>query len=126
MALSVALKNILQNLLKGIGNAEEFISVVDSATAVLGSATAADLTKLHALTATATELNRDAGVTAGTISASKTVVADANTNIGAVKASSLAIGASGSETTFNPTQQSVVSGSDINNLTNTPAAITGL
>ena len=41
-------------------------------------AVAADFAKLHAITATANELNVNAGVTAGTVSASKTVVVDSN------------------------------------------------
>lgn len=97
MALSAAIKNIMSRLFMGTGNAEELISAVDNATAAIGSATAADLVKLHAITATAAELNTNAGVTPGTEAANKTVVADANVNIGAVKATSLAIGVSGSE-----------------------------
>src|SRR5690349_6817070 len=44
-------------------------------------ATNADLVKLHAVTATAAEVNTNAGVTAGTAAASKTAVLGASKNL---------------------------------------------
>lgn len=72
------------------------------------------------LTATAAELNKNAGVTAGTISASKVVVVDANGAVLTWKTASLRLGTSGAETTVTAT------GTEINALAGvtlgTPAA----
>lgn len=58
-----------------------------------------------AVTATATEINKVAGVTAGTVTASKAVVVDANKHIDTlgISASGLKIGTSGSETAVTAT-----------------------
>ncbi|MFA6100440.1 MAG: hypothetical protein WC750_06265 [Patescibacteria group bacterium] len=56
-----------------------------------------------AVTATGTELNFLAGATAGTPVANKAVIANANTNIGIVKATQLHIGTSGAETQITAT-----------------------
>jgi hypothetical protein len=54
-----------------------------------------------ATSASQTELNTLAGAgTGGTVVASKAQIADANQNLGAVKATSLSVGTSGSETAF--------------------------
>ena len=65
-------------------------------------ATTAKCAALAALTAIETALLDGAGI-GGTPNASKVVVADANQNIGAVKATSVAIGTSGSEITIGAT-----------------------
>lgn len=93
MSLSTALKSILASKLHGVGNAEELATAVDNATTAIGSATAADLTKLHALTATAAELNTNAGVTGGTATASKAVVAGANKQLDTLAVATLVSGA---------------------------------
>lgn len=93
MALSTALKSMLARALHGIGLAEEFATAVDNSTSTLDGATTADLTKLHALTATAAELNTNAGVSAGTVTASKEVVAGANKQLDTVAVATLVSGA---------------------------------
>jgi hypothetical protein len=82
--------------------------IVDSTHSVVGwycSATEPVVYNGSTLTATATELNKLAGVTAGTVSASKALVVDANKHLDVVKvtAGGLAIGASGSETAVTAT-----------------------
>lgn len=74
MALSTSLKNRLDAALRSVGDAEELVSVADAHTTAIGTMTAADSTKLHAITSTAAELNVLAGVTAGTAAASSGVV----------------------------------------------------
>ena len=60
-----------------------------------------------------TELDYLDGATAGTQVASKAVVADANVNIGVVKATALHIGASGSEVQVNATPAEINNAADV-------------
>lgn len=62
------------------------------------TATAPAFLNASSVTATATELNKLAGVTAGTVTASKALVVDANSALNVVRTASLRIGTSGSET----------------------------
>lgn len=76
-----------------VGDANQNIGAVKATSIALGTSGSET-----AVTANGTEINRLAGAgTGGTPVASKAQIADANQNIGAVKATSLAIGVSGSE-----------------------------
>lgn len=62
---------------------------------------------------TATELDFLDGATAGTVVASKAVIANSASNIGVVKATALHIGASGSETQVNATAAEINNAADV-------------
>lgn len=81
MSLSTALKNRLDSALRSVGEAEELATAVDNATP--GGSN---------LTATATELNKLAAVTAGTVAASKAVVAGASKQIDTLALATLVAG----------------------------------
>lgn len=74
-----------------------------------------DSVKVGSTEMSATEFGYLDGVTPGTQAASKVVIADANTNIGVVKATALHIGTSGSET------QVTATGAELNILDNATA-----
>jgi len=82
-----------------IGNgAAGSISIIDATeTFTNKTLTTPHLNEAVALAATATELNRNDGVVPGTISASKTVMANADGNVGVIKCTELHIGATSAE-----------------------------
>lgn len=86
MALSDRAASALRNALKDYGAASEIQSVLDT----LNALTAAETAFVH-------------GAVAGTQAAGKAIVNDANVNQGAVKATALSIGVSGSETLLTAT-----------------------
>jgi hypothetical protein len=81
MAISTALANALDGALHGQGNAEELITTCNNVASLGG-----------ALTATATELNTNHGVTPGTVSASLQVAAGANKQVDTLAIASLVAG----------------------------------
>ena len=82
----------------GSANAAFTMGAAKSAVFVCTAALTWYADPLAAATATVTELNYLAGLTAGTQAASKAVVPNSDVNIGVVKATELHIGATGSET----------------------------
>ena len=81
MSLSTALKNRLDNALHSVGESEELAAAVDNATP--GGTN---------ITATAAELNLNHGVTAGTVTASKTAVPGANKQLDTLAVASQVVG----------------------------------
>lgn len=95
-----------------VANADANVGVVKATALHIG--TSGSETQV---TATAAQLNRTAVTTPGTQEASKAVIADANTNIGVVKATALHIGATGAETQVTATaaELNLVDGSVVSN-----------
>jgi hypothetical protein len=78
-----------------------------------GSVTAVGSFIIGAADMNETDLEKLDGITNGTQAANKAVVADANVNIGAVKATSLAVGVSGSEVAIDATPLEINRAADV-------------
>lgn len=89
MALSTATMNALDCVMRGVGNAEELATVVNRVANLTGN-----LPDLSGVTATSTEINKLAGVVAGTAPASGAAVLGAAKQIDTVAVASIVNGVS--------------------------------